>query len=286
MNESLFHENIVTSKRVMYTPSTFAKNSLIHLQETGTLTAKSPHTSTHENISSYLFFIVHSGSGVLNYDGKTFILSAGDCVFIDCKNAYYHRTSNNLWKLQWVHFYGPTMRSIFQKYVERGGMPSFHPEKIQIFSEILDSLFSIASSDDYIKDMLINEKLTALLTCIMRESWNPQLSIRANSKRQNLLNIKEYLDENYQKKISLDKLAEEFYINKFYLCRIFKEQFGESINSYLLQTRITHAKQLLRFSNLSLDAIAEECCLGDAAYFSRMFKKVEGMTPGEYRKKW
>jgi hypothetical protein len=65
--------SIVSSNRVLYTPSAFARSSLLHLQEIGTLQALAPHTSSRSNLQSYLFFTVLSGSGVLNYDGKNMI---------------------------------------------------------------------------------------------------------------------------------------------------------------------------------------------------------------------
>lgn len=63
-----------------------------------------------------------------------------------------------------------------------------------------------------------------------------------NLKKQNVLPIKEYLDVHYQEKISLDFLAEHFFISKYYLTRVFKEQFGTSINSYLMNRRVTKGK--------------------------------------------
>ena len=68
--------------------------------------------------------------------------------------------------------------------------------------------------------------------------------------------------------------------------RVFKEQFGLSVTSYLTQLRITQAKRLLRFTDKSVENVAQECGLNDANYFSRLFKKVEGTTPGEYRRQW
>ena len=90
----------------------------------------------------------------------------------------------------------------------------------------------------------------------------------------------------FAEKIRRDALAERFYINKFYLTRVFKEQFGQTVTNYLVQLRITQAKRLLRFSDKNVEAIAQECGLNDANYFSRLFKKVEGTTPGEYRRQW
>ena len=87
--EELFSNNtqsIVTSNRILYTPSTFAKTSLLHLQEIGELEARKSHTSSRSGLQSYLFFTVVSGSGTLVYNEKTYKLESGDCVFIDCHN--------------------------------------------------------------------------------------------------------------------------------------------------------------------------------------------------------
>ena len=287
MDPSLFQDNIVKSNRIIYTPSSFAKANLIHLQEIGTLKAITSHISKRENLPSFLFFMVEAGSGFLEYEGVTHNLSTGDCVFLDCRKSYAQYSSKeDLWTLRWVHFYGSNMSGIYEKYVERGGTPCFQVDNLEAYSGIIQQIYDIASQNSYIRDMQIFEQLTALLTLLMAQSWNPQREGSVPSKRRDVQSVKEYIEKHYQEKITLNLLAEQFFINKFYLTRIFKEQYGISVNSYLLQVRITHAKQLLRFSDLSIEKVGQECGMNDANYFSRMFKKVEGITPGEYRKMW
>jgi YesN/AraC family two-component response regulator len=59
-----------------------------------------------------------------------------------------------------------------------------------------------------------------------------------------------------------------------------------TITSYLLSVRITHAKQLLRFTNKSVEEIGYEVGIGAPHYFSRVFKEVEGVSPTVYREQW
>ena len=92
--------------------------------------------------------------------------------------------------------------------------------------------------------------------------------------------------EHYTDKIPLDDWAEHFFINKFYLSKIFKETYGTTVNNYLISKRITRAKQLLRFTDMTVDEVGAAVGMGDANYFSRMFRKVEGISPREYRKQW
>lgn len=304
----------VSSSRILYTPTSFARASLFHLQEVGSLKALYPHISTRTDLVSFLYFIVIDGKGQLTYEGKTYHLNMGDCVFIDCKKAYSHSTGNlemidpckstanmgmiedrlnpepqkkneSLWSLQWCHFYGSSLSSIYEKYKERGGQPVFHPKHPEDFIVLLSELYDIAASSDYVRDMRINEKLSALLTLLMEESWHPERSI-ISKKRMELTAIRNYLDEHYTERISLDDLAARFYINKYYLAKIFKETYGSTINNYLIEKRITHAKQLLRFSSMTVEDVGSAVGMDGITYFSRMFKKIEGISPREYRKQW
>ena len=278
--------SIVTSNRILYTPSSFARSSLLTLQEIGTLEALKPHTSSRDNLQSYLFFYVESGEGKLVYQGKEYEIGKGDCVFIDCQLPYSHSTDTNLWTLSWIHFYGSTMQRIYEKYLERGGGPVFRPNDLVPFQQLHKTLYSIASSDDYIRDMKINGELNDLLTLLMSESWHPEERQTPDLKRENINLIKQYLDEHYDVKITLDDLTERFFISKYYLTRVFRKQFGISISHYLLSIRITKAKQMLRFTDETVENIGYKCGLGAPHYFSRTFKQVEGISPSEYREKW
>lgn len=286
METPLFDGELVHANRIIYTPSPFARSSLLYLQEVGSLQARQPHDSARKNLASYLFFLVEQGSGVLEYEGHRRELEPGDCVFLDCHRSYLHRTGQDLWRLRWVHFFGPNMGAIYKKYQERGGQFSFHARQPEKFTAILQKIYRLASSDEYVRDMQIYGALVDLLTLLMEESWHPGTVRVTRGKKQNLQEIKEYLDGHYTEKITLDALAEQFYINKFYLTRVFKEQFGQSVTNYLVQLRVTQAKRMLRFTDHSIESIAQECGLNDANYFSRLFKKIEGVPPGEYRRQW
>lgn len=290
-NESLFAATpSVQSRRILYTPSAFARQNLLHIQEIGSLTALAPHTSERANLTSCLLLLVCSGSGSLTFGGRTWQLAAGDAAFLDCRRPYSHSTgyaSGALWSLQWCHFFGPNLPEIYAKYCERGGAPVFRPRQGGELGTLLSELYTLAGADDYIRDMRINEKLAALLTCVMAESWHPE---RADGlpreKKMNVQDIRAYMQEHYTEKITLESIAEHFFIDKHYLARLFKMQYGVTVNTCLQQLRITRAKQLLRFTDEKIETIGMECGIGEASYFCRVFKKIEGLSPGEYREMW
>lgn len=277
--------SIVSSDRVLYTPSSFARSSLLHLQECGSLTALKPHTSSRENLASYLFFSVVTGEGTLVYGGKEYKLRAGSCVFIDCRKPYSHSTEQLLWTIFWCHFNGPAMGSVYDKYVERGGRPAFVPDSIELFNSTLLELLSTARSSDYMRDMLINEQLSTLIRLIMSYSWHPE-DKKATPKRTSVTEVKDYLDQHYAERVSLDDLSSRFFIDKYYLAKTFKSQYGLPISTYVQNIRITKAKQLLRFSSKTVEEIGYEVGLENPAYFSRVFKNVEGVSPKIYREQW
>ena len=289
--DELFSNNpnsIVSSDRVLYTPSSFARSSLLHLQEIGELTAQRSHTSERAGLLSYLFFCVVNGSGTLVYDSKEYELTADSCVFINCKNSYSHTTDpNNLWTLRWIHFYGTSLAPIYDKYCERGGRPTFIPaeDTCSEINYVWTHLLSTVRSSDYMRDMRINQLLSELMVCIMSESWHPEDKKDAQ-KRISVVDVKEYLNNHYADRLTLDELSNQFYINKYYLAKSFKNQFGLSITTYLQNIRITKAKQLLRFSDKTIETIGYEVGLGNPAYFSRVFKNVEGVSPKSFREQW
>lgn len=286
MKNPLFHKEMEKSNRILYTPAPFAKNNLIYLQETGELKARKNHIRKRNPHKSYLFFTVLNGNGKIKYKNQDYIAKAGDCIFFECESEYSHESLDDLWAIKWVHFYGKNLAGIYKKYVESGGKVCFKSERYIMYDNLLDEIYKIAASDINVRDMKIYEKLVSLLTLLIEECGKNELTEASNTGGRELNTVKKFIDENYREKITLDLLAEKFYINKFYLTRLFKIQYGISIVNYILQVRITHAKQFLRFTDMSIESIGVECGFNDVNYFSRAFKNIEGITPGKFRKMW
>lgn len=94
---------------------------------------------------------------------------------------------------------------------------------------------------------------------------------------------KEYIDENFVKDISLDEISRQMNLSPYYFSKLFKEETGENFIEYLTAVRIGHAKDLLMDQEKSMKEICSEVGYSDPNYFSRIFKKVVGVTPTEYR---
>lgn len=92
--------------------------------------------------------------------------------------------------------------------------------------------------------------------------------------------IENHLSEN----LSLERVAAQVFVNRCYLCQLFKENMQESFSAYITRKRLEQAQTLLKTSHFSIDKIAEQCGFSSAGYFSTVFRKYYGQSPRAYRK--
>ena len=110
----------------------------------------------------------------------------------------------------------------------------------------------------------------------MRESR--ELEINSLSAR-----VKKYIMENFHRDISMDEAAKETNLSYHYFSKFFKDSTGKSFVEYLTELRVDKSKELLRESNDSIKEICYKIGYSDPNYYCKIFKKVTGMTPTEYR---
>lgn len=272
----------VTTTRIQYTPSPFARASLLHLAEVGSLTALEPHTSQRANLGGLLLLVVEKGSGEVTTAGKRYRLGTGGVAFIDCSQPYSHSTGDDLWTIHWAHFDGPAALSIYSKFLARAGRPAFNATDITSYLKLFSELFKTASGASYVRDMSINTILSSLLEKVMGDCWGGENA----EPRDNVEAIRLYMDSHYMEDITLEKLSKEFFLEKTYLGHIFSKVTGISPIKYLSNVRIRKTKELLRFTGDTLAEIAGKVGFSSEQYLSRVFKSVEGISPREYRKRW
>jgi len=100
---------------------------------------------------------------------------------------------------------------------------------------------------------------------------------------QKISEIISYMNDNYEKPLTLESLARQCYISPCYLSRLFKRTTGCSFIKYLTEIRIKTAQRLLRETEWKVGVIAEKTGFGDLAHFGKMFKKITRCTPLQYR---
>lgn len=141
------------------------------------------------------------------------------------------------------------------------------------------------------KYFMLKAYLTQLLILLVRENSKDEETdfsgcIFTSSNRSYVVKkIISYLNENYNKKISLDQIAHNMYLSPVYISKLFKEETGESPINYLIKIRLEKAKQILEVPDSgSVKSVAKAVGYEDVYYFSKLFKKYYGMAPLYYKK--
>jgi YesN/AraC family two-component response regulator len=96
---------------------------------------------------------------------------------------------------------------------------------------------------------------------------------------------REYIETHYKSDITLTMLAEKINFSVYYLSHIFKKEMGCAPMQYLMTIRMEKAKELLQATNQTILDIAQQVGYSNANYFNMLFKRLVGITPGQYRRK-
>jgi YesN/AraC family two-component response regulator len=128
------------------------------------------------------------------------------------------------------------------------------------------------------------------IRCILEQMIDEVFGIASPPKqcegmRQAIVRIKEFIDQHYSEDLWLTGLSEKFNIESTYLSKTFKNIVGENLMLYISRTRVEKAKMLLHKKELNITDIALLVGYDDYSYFSRVFKKITGLSPREYREK-
>lgn len=97
--------------------------------------------------------------------------------------------------------------------------------------------------------------------------------------------VRQYIDLHFKEALTLDQLAEEAHMNKYYLSHTFKKEYGVSPINYMISRRIEESKYLLAETDLSLSQIAQLLGFSSLSYFSQVFRRTQGASPMEYRQR-
>ena len=128
---------------------------------------------------------------------------------------------------------------------------------------------------------LVNLLLIYLLynCCILKPKKNQVQGQLSADKLQQAI---DYIQSNLAEDISLESIANELGISRYYFCRLFKKSMGISPYQYLIQSRIERAKELLLQPHISISDVALKVGFSSQSHFTKYFKKVVGITPKEF----
>lgn len=240
----------------------------------------------NDRMSFYNIMLIYEGKAEFTCNNSKFLASRGDLIFYkpgDIRKA--HTFADNLVKCFAVDFlYTCPIYKNGQWKFENSDLPFSFSQTIDdkyLFSRLLDLFSRLNHSALSTKSRSkVNERLifSEILTLLFQYKEGNQYNYSNMRKVDKIIN---YMTENYWKNITLKELAEYSQISPSYLGNIFKKVTGKSTIDYLIDIRINKAKSLLK-DGFSVSETSKLVGFNDIFYFSKAFKKHEGISPSQY----
>ena len=227
------------------------------------------------NSSVACFEYVISGSGTIVKD-KLLYPQEGDTYFLlEGDNHEYFSSEDWPWTKIWVNVSGPLVDSLINAY-SLYNQNVFHCNTEKYFKEIHKLLISTeyTSKEIAAKISILFHKL--IQTIAANKDTNSNISADAAV-------IKNYIDKNIYKQITIEDLSKLIYKTNEHTIRIFKKAYGITPYKYYIDNKIKIAKNMLRDTDLSVKEIALTISFCDEHYFTNLFKLKTGKSPKEYR---
>lgn len=252
------------------------------------------HRRTFEQ---HVFILVTEGILHITAAEKEYNVGENQYIFLKAGEEHFgHKASKGALSYFWVHIVDDCPVITVESMVagcEKNEFPYFFPEFGEIvvanrtrrfFRQLVD--FSLEESL-YVKEMF-DYTLSLLMLEVSQEFTHWQTgSEKQKIERKTLppviVEAREWIRENYSHPFKVTELADTLGYQADYLSTLFKQSMGISIIGYTNKIRIEAAKNLLETEGLPIKVVAYSCGFADEKYFMKVFKKMEGSTPGQYK---
>ncbi len=245
---------------------------------------------SHHFHSSYEIYYMNSGSRDYFLSDTTYRVKQGNLVFI--KPHDLHKTMDTgerhsriliSFKLDFLPFKG------VDKFIDTCFKESKVVELTYSMQDRVEEMLRLIIIEADEKGPFFEAKLQGLMTNFLIEVARYIQSDKDQKKTEPAVNQKvyeviHYLKDNFDQTITLDQLADDFYISRYYLTRVFKKTTGFTIFEFIHSLRVVEAQKLLRETNKKVIDIAEKVGFTNVSNFGKVFKSVTGMSPLHYRK--
>lgn len=249
------------------------------LIETASVHKQSPLHAHNE----YEIYCLIRGNREYFIDNAYYPLQEGDFVLIP--KGHFHHTLGSSCRRILIAF---TDEFLLQYYTPRAiehllkafDYPHVRPmekdlNRINVILSSIKELFTVKDDEIFV---LLAELLDIL-------SRSPTVENHTPKPIEQVAKITEYVEKHYMEINSIQDIANEFFLNKSYLCRLFKKVTNLPFSVYLNKIKLRQAAQMLVTTNKKISLIAEECGFHSCAYFSNMFQKEYDIAPSKYRKR-
>jgi YesN/AraC family two-component response regulator len=238
----------------------------------------------------YEILLSLTDAGKIFIEDKTFPLERGTLIFL--QDTTLHRTiaeKDVFYERYVIHFSRETIESISTNQTNMAVELCSASKCVKLGQDQLFSIIPILKNilknegNDFGSDIKRNIAFIEFLLKVNEYFMQSEKSERSLSDEINTISsVIYYIQNNLNSNLSLDFLAEKFYISKYHLCRIFKESTGFTVREFIINSRIIKARELLNI-NYSVQETGEKSGFNNNAHFIRTFKKLTGISPGKFK---
>ncbi|MFV0380026.1 MAG: helix-turn-helix domain-containing protein [Anaerorhabdus sp.] len=235
-------------------------------------------SSTHSHHFTEVIYVT-SGTGVIEIDKTSFKIEKNNIIVLNpyIKHTEYSSENDHL------SYYILSIKNLVISFKDNLDYCIVNDKKNKIILGLFTNLLSEIKLNTEISFQLTQYYLEIIILNICRLA-NTYYKIEATEKvDQVFFKVKKYIEENYEKKITLDILAKRLNISKYHLSHKFKKTYNISPISYLNKTRVKVCKELLNNTDYSISEISIILGFSSLSYLSQQFKKYEKMSPQQYR---
>lgn len=266
----------------------------------GNLISKLEFLHPKRNIDTYVLIMIKEGTLFITQSGMNYELHPQQYIFLKANEEHYgYKPSAGKLSYLWVHFSMEDVITVAGNdtyFVENYIKDSKDPQKsYYIMPEcgeialtqraplLFNQLLDLSRQEQIYSNQIINYALSLLVMEIAQEFLEMRNKIKQNIPS-NVARIMEWIKGNYYRTLTVAEIADEFGYNSDYLSALFKKYTGYTIVHFINKTRIDISKSLIVNYEISIKEAAYSCGFSDEKYFMKTFKKLEEMTPSQYKK--
>ena len=231
----------------------------------------------------YQLLYIVSGKGHFYFHGEDRVVYAGRMVLIQPRQEQrYEYFGEDKPEVYWVHFTGSDVKNILRSYNIPMDDPIFYSGASStysyLFKEMIHELQNCKTGYEDLLAMYLRQIF--LLVQRTRQEERPTVSTYIQEEMEF---ARRYFNEHYNEPISIQEYAESRNMSVCYFQRNFKQIVKHTPMQYLLTIRVNNAASLLETTDYSMAEIAAIVGYEDPLYFSRLFRKIKGVSPRDYR---
>ncbi|TKC06235.1 AraC family transcriptional regulator [Pedobacter frigoris] len=247
--------------------------------------AKFHYRERDHGLDQYILLYCIDGKGDVKIEKTAHTLSAGNFIIIPAEKSHaYASDKNNPWTIYWAHFKGHLVKSLIRLLLKRQksykGFVQFNESRIKLFDEIYSNLERGYSIDNL---CYVNISFSHFLSSFI---FDEKFNYSYKKSMANPVDISiEFMQKNLHATFTLEEIARSVNLSPSHFSALFKEQTGFAPIKYFNHIKIQKACQYLQFTDLRIKEISATLGIDDPYYFSRMFSKIMGVSPQDYKVK-